>query len=284
MEIISQRSFAGERPLFSANNLRLEGVKFLPGESALKQCHHVEAIRCEFIGKYPFWHGDDVVIEHGLFTASSRAAIWYTQNIRMVNCVVEAPKMFREVSHLYLEKTRLLDAAECCWNCHDVEFRNVEIGNGDYLFMNATDIRIDGLKLQGNYSFQGTKNVVIRNARLDSKDAFWNAENVTVYDSVLDGEYLGWHSTNLRLVNCTIRGTQPLCYAQDLLIENCVMVDADLCFEYSTLRAEIDSDILSVKNPSGGFIRAKSIGELILDENCAAPGACEIRVDEALAV
>ena len=127
--------------------------------------------------------------------------------------------------------------------------------------------------------------MVIRNARLDSKDAFWNAENVTVYDSVLDGEYLGWHSTNLRLVNCTIRWDSALVlYAQDLLIENCVMVDADLCFEYSTLRAEIDSDILSVKNPSGGFIRAKSIGELILDENCAAPGACEIRVDEALAV
>lgn len=29
-----------------------------PGESALKECSDIEAVRCEFRGKYPFWHND----------------------------------------------------------------------------------------------------------------------------------------------------------------------------------------------------------------------------------
>jgi hypothetical protein len=54
----------------------------------------------------------------------------------------------------------------------------VEAKGGDYIFMNGSDIAIDGFLLQGNYSFQDAKNVVIRNARLESKDAFWNSENI----------------------------------------------------------------------------------------------------------
>ena len=103
---------------------------------------------------------------------------------------------------------------------------------------------------------------------------------MTVYDSVLDGEYLGWHSKNLRLVNCTIYGTQPLCYATDLVLENCKLVDTDLCFEFSSLRADIDGDIRSIKNPASGYIKAGSIGEIIIDRHCRNPGACEILVNE----
>lgn len=283
MELINDCFFEGERPLFARDGIRLENVKFLPGESPLKHCHHVEARDCEFMGKYPFWHDDHVTIKNCVFAAGSRAAIWYSRNVRMVDSTVEAPKMFREVEHLYLENVKLPDAAECCWNCRDVEFRNVAVRGGDYLLMNGAGIRIDGFTLQGNYAFQGARDVVIRNAHLDSKDAFWNAENVTVYDSVLDGEYLGWHSRNLRLVNCKILGAQPLCYATDLVMKNCVMVNTDLCFEYSTLDADIRGKILSVRNPRGGIIRAGSIGEIIIDQHCITPGACKIIAGEKAA-
>jgi hypothetical protein len=279
MKLISNRFFEGERPLFATDGIRLENVKFYPGESALKECEHVEAYRCEFMCKYPFWHNTDVLIENCLFTVYSRAAIWYSQNIRMMDTVVDAPKMFREIDGLYLQNVKLPNAAECCWNCRNIEFRNVDVKCGDYLFMNGENIRIDGFRLQGNYSFQDARNVEIRNAHLDSKDAFWNTENVTVYDSVISGEYLGWHSKNLRLVNCTLSGTQALCYARDLVMENCVMKpDADLCFEYSTLNARINSPVTSIKNPGGGCIVAESVGEIIIDENCKNPGACRIEV------
>lgn len=280
MKLIENTFFEGERPCFAAHDTQLKNVKFYPGESAIKHTNNVEAVQCEFMGKYPFWHDDQVVIEDCLFTVYARAAIWYTKNLVMRNTQVDAPKMFREMDHMKLENVNLSDAQECCWNCRDVEFKNVNVRNGDYIMMNGENVTIENLKLQGNYSFQGAKNVVIRNSELNSKDAFWESENVTVYDSILDGEYLGWHSKNLRLVNCTIRGEQALCYADNLVMENCVMEETDLCFEYSTVKADIVSDILSVKNPTGGYINARSIGEIIIDEHCINPGACEINVEE----
>jgi len=277
MKLISDKFFEGERPLFATNDLRLENVKFYPGESAIKECNNVEAHRCTFMCKYPFWHNDCTLIDNCLFTVYSRAAIWYSKNIRMINTQVDAPKMFREVDGLYLENVKMPNAAECCWNCRNLEFKDVEVKCGDYIFMNSENIKVENFKLEGNYSFQDAKNVEIRNSYLDSKDAFWKTENVTVYDSVIIGEYLGWHSKNLRLVNCTISSTQALCYVKDLIMENCVMTpECDLCFEYSTLNASINSSITSIKNPGAGHITAQSVGEIIIDENCKNPGACEI--------
>jgi hypothetical protein len=283
-KLISNKFFEGERPLFATNEIRLENVKFYPGESALKECKDVEAYRCEFMCKYPFWHNDNAVIDNCLFTVYSRAAIWYSKNIRMTNCKVEAPKMFREIDGLYIENVKFPNAGETIWNCRDIKLRNVEARGGDYIFMNCANIDIDGFRLQGNYSFQDAKNVVVRNAILDSKDAFWKTENVTVYDSEISGEYLGWHSKNLRLVNCKISGTQPLCYCTNLILENCTFAeDCDLCFEYSTVEAVVNSHIVSIKNPAGGSIMAHSVGEIIIDENCKNPGACAIKIlkDEA---
>ncbi|MDR1224152.1 MAG: DUF3737 family protein [Tannerella sp.] len=277
--LICNTFFEGERPLYATDNIRLENVKFYPGESAVKESGNVEAYKCEFMCKYPFWRNENTLIEDCRFTVYSRAAIWYSKRIRMVNTLVEAPKMFREIDGLYLERVRLTSAAECCWNCRGLELHDVEVKGGDYIFMNGRDIEIDGFDLQGNYSFQDAKNVVIRNARLDSKDAFWNSENITVYDSVIDGEYLGWHSRNLRLVNCKISGTQPLCYATDLVMENCTLTpDADLCFEYSTLHATIEGHVTSIKNPDAGHITAGSAGEIIFDGNCRNPGTCRIEL------
>lgn len=279
MELIKNKSYEGERPLFATRNLQLEEVTIHTGESALKECKNIEAVNCRFEGKYPFWHNDSFVVKNSLFTEGARAALWYSKNVYMTDTLVEAPKMFREMDGIKLENVQLPNALETLWYCRNVEMKNVTIDKGDYLFIHGENIRIENFKLKGNYSFQYCKNVEIRNAEINSKDAFWNTENVTVYDSILNGEYLGWHSKNLRLVNCKISGTQPLCYAKDLVMENCTMGnDADLCFEYSTLQARIDGPVLSVKNPSGGLIIAESYGDIIIDENCKTPGDCEIRL------
>jgi hypothetical protein len=284
-QVISNTFFEGERPLFATHGLRLENVKFYPGESAVKECRNVEAYRCEFMSKYPFWHNDHTRIEDCLFTVYGRAAIWYSRRIHMTGCRVDAPKMFREIDGLVVENSRFSCAQETLWNCRDVNLRNVEARNGDYIFMNNVGVEVDGFTLQGNYSFQDARNVVVRNARLDSKDAFWKTENVTVYDSEIDGEYLGWYSRNLRLVNCKISGTQPLCYCTNLILENCTFgADCDLCFEDSTLEATITNDLVSIKNPAGGRIRANRIGEQILDGNCKNPGACVIETHDGIAV
>ena len=276
---IEDRFYEGERPLYALGETELDHVRFYPGESPLKHSHDIVIRGCDFMGKYPVWHSERVLIEDSLFTVYARAAIWYTQDLTMRNCTIEAPKMFRRVSHLTIENTRFPNAGETLWTCDHITLDNVTLKGADYVFMNCEEIEIDAMTLQGNYSFQDAKNVTIRNSHLVSKDAFWGAENVTVYDSVIEGEYLGWHSKNLRLVNCTIRGEQPLCYAQDLVMENCRMEDTDLCFEYATLTADIKTDITSIKNPKSGSIKARSIGEIIIDENCITPGACSIETE-----
>lgn len=279
MEHISGKEYGGERPLFASHDLYLENVTIHAGESALKECTNIEAVGCRFEGKYPFWHVDGFVVKNCLFTEGARAALWYSRNLEMTDTLVEAPKMFREMDGIRLERVRIPDAQETLWHCRNVELKNVEVAHADYLFMHSENIRIEDYRQQGNYSFQYCKNVEIRNAVIDSKDAFWNTENVTVYDSELEGEYLGWHSKNLRLVNCKISGTQPLCYAHNLILENCTMADdCDLAFEYSSVEASVKSPVRSVKNPRTGSITAESYDEIILDENIKAPADCKIKV------
>ena len=277
MELIRNKSYGGERPLFASRDLRLENVVILPGESALKECSNIEAVSCEFQGKYPFWHVDGFRVENCTFREGARAALWYSRRLVMKDTRVEAPKMFREMEDLTLENVVIPDAQETLWHCKGARLKNVEVANADYLFMYSSDISIEDYRQQGNYSFQYCRNVVIRNAVIHSKDAFWGTEDVTVYNSEIHGEYLGWHSRRLRLVNCRISGTQPLCYATDLVMENCTMdADCDLAFECSTLQATICSRITSVKNPRSGSIKAEGYGEIIIDKNLKAPGDCVI--------
>lgn len=281
MKILKDMEFGGERPLFASHGLTLVNVTIHAGESALKCCTEIVADGCRFEGKYPFWHVDGFEVKNCLFTSGARAALWYSRNLVMTDTVVEAPKMFREMENLSLTNVRIPDAQETLWHCRGVRLRDVEVANADYLFMHSADIDIDNYRQQGNYSFQYCSNVVIRNAKIDSKDAFWNTKNVTVYDSELTGEYLGWHSENLRLVRCRISGTQPLCYCENLVMEDCIMADdSDLAFEDSTLNAVVVSRIASIKNPRHGYISARSVGEIIIDENVLAPADCVIDTNE----
>lgn len=83
----------------------------------------------------------------------------------------------------------------------------------------------------------------------------------------MNGEYLGWNTENLTLINCTIESNQGLCYIKHLTLKNCRLLQTDLAFEYcSDIQAEINSDIISVKNPISGVIQAHHIGEIIQDD------------------
>ena len=137
-------------------------------------------------------------------------------------------------------------------------------------------MEIDGLEMKGKYSFQYIENATFRNCILDTKDAFWHAKNVTVEDSIVKGEYLAWYAENIRFVRCKIIGTQPLCYVKNLVLEDCEMEGSDLSFERSHVTATVSGHIDSVKNPLSGSITADSIGEIIIEEEIATPGACEI--------
>ncbi len=279
MKTIKDKEFGGERPLFASKDLRLENVIIRAGESAIKECSNIEAEGCRFEGNYPFWHVHGFEIKDCYFDVGGRSALWYSDHLKMTDTVIDAPKMFREMDHLYLENVRINDADETFWRCKDIEARGLKLCGGTYPFMFSQNIRIDDLESDSKYVFQYTRNVELHNARITTKDAFWEVENVTVYDSELNGEYLGWHSRNLTLINCHISGEQPLCYADNLVLRGCTFDAAcDRAFEYSTLDAEITGTITNIKNPTSGRIVADGIGSVTIDDNIKVPADCEISV------
>ena len=279
METIKDKEFGGERPLFASHDLRLENVIIRAGESAIKECSNIEAVNCLFEGNYPFWHVHGFRIDNCRFAVGGRSALWYSDHLKMTDTVIDAPKMFREMTDLELENVVMNDADEVFWKCARINVRNLTLRGGTYPFMLSSDIRVDGLDSESKYVFQYVKNAELRNLKITTKDAFWEVENVTIYDSELNGEYLGWHSRNLRLVNCHITGEQPLCYAHDLVLENCTFgEDCDRAFEYSSVHADIRGSITNIKNPMSGRIVADSIGSVTIDGNIKAPADCIIEL------
>jgi len=142
--------------------------------------------------------------------------------------------------------------------------------------MNSTHVVADNFSLSGNYVFDGGRDIEITHSTLLSRDAFWNCENVVVRDSLIIGEYLGWNSRNVTFVDCVIESLQGLCYIDNLVMRGCKLINTTLAFEYSTVDVEIDGPIDSVINPSGGVIKARSIGELTLDPDRVDVNATKI--------
>lgn len=278
MKWVEDKEFGGERPLYCEHELGLKNVTIHVGESSLKETSDIEAVDCQFEGKYVFWECRRFKAINCKFVESARSSLWYSEEGELVNCLVEAPKMFRRMRGIKLDGCQFTNAQETLWDCDDVRIENCQIQNADYLGMHTNNVYINNYRQDGNYSFQYSKNVEIHNAVLNSKDALWESENVTVYDSEINGEYLGWYAKNLRLVRCHITGEQPLCYCENLVMEDCTMGDdANLAFEYSTIEATINGDVVSIKNPTSGHIRVEGkIGELILDGNCKSPSNCEV--------
>ena len=275
MKTLTQGLFTGERALFNSKELRIYDSTFADGESPLKESSDIELYGSIFKWKYPLWYCENVSAEGCVLLETARSGIWYTKNISMKDCVIEAPKTFRRASNIGLYDITMPNAKESLWNCSGVKLESVSAA-GDYFGMGSENIYADKLTIDGNYAFDGGKNIEIKKSRLISKDAFWNAENVTVTDSVIIGEYLGWNSKNVTFINCTIESNQGMCYMDGVRLVNCKLLNTDLAFEYSTVDAEVTTEIDSVKNPISGKIRAKAIRELILEPTQIDPQKTEI--------
>ena len=278
MEIIKNKSFGGERPLFGSQNLRLENITITDGESGIKCCQNLECNNSKFYGKYPWWHVNKSLITNCYFAPGSRSAIWYSNDMTMKDCIIDGPKFFREMNNLTLENVKINDADETFWKIDGLKIKDVELHEGTYPFMFSKNIFVDGLISDAKYVFQYCENVEIRHAKITTKDSFWECNNVTIYDSELNGEYLAWHSTNVKLVRCHISGEQPLCYMDNVILEDCTFdQECDRAFEEcSNINASIKGRITNIKNPISGKIVADEIGSVTINEYVKAPNNCEI--------
>ncbi len=270
MNIIENRTFDEERALYGQTGIRVVNCSFdgpADGESAFKECAHVEAEHCFFNLRYPFWHVNGLSVKDCEMTGLCRAALWYSTDVTISNSRLHGIKALRECGGVVMTGCDII-SQEFGWSSCDVVMECCR-ASSEYFMLRARDIRLTGVDFSGKYSFQYIENAEFENCRFDTKDAFWHGRNITVRNSVIKGEYLAWYSENLTLINCTVIGTQPFCYCKGLRLINCRMDEADLCFEKSEVEAELTAPVISIKNPRSGTISVPSVGELIMDDPCA---------------
>lgn len=270
MQEITNQTFDKERAFYGAENLTVRRCRIdgpADGESAFKECTGITAEDTFFNLRYPFWHGRDLTIRGSEMTELCRAALWYSEGIRIEDTRLHGIKALRECRDVSLSRCDI-QSPEFGWSLRNVSADRCRL-ESQYMLMRSTDLHFTRTDCIGKYSFQYVRNAVFDRCTFDTKDAFWHAENVTVRNSTLRGEYLGWYSDGLTLIDCRIIGTQPLCCCRRLKLIRCAMEETDLAFEKSEVEATVTTPIVSVKNPRSGLIAAPSVGAFIRDDPLA---------------
>ena len=158
MQIIRNQEFGGERPLYASHDLRLENVTIHVGESSIKESSNIEAENCRFEGKYVFWETYGFKVRNCYFAESARSSLWYSKGAHLVDCQVDAPKMFRRMQGVEVERTQFPNALEthnavinskdAFWESENVTIYDSEI-NGEYLAWYGKNIRLVRCHLTG---------------------------------------------------------------------------------------------------------------------------------------
>ncbi|MBO5146490.1 MAG: DUF3737 family protein [Lachnospiraceae bacterium] len=267
MKIIEKQTFDEERALYGSKEVILNDCSFdgpADGESAVKEASDIQANRCFFNLRYPFWHVHGLGIQDSEMTGQCRAALWYSDNIKITGTKLHGIKALRECSNVVIQNCDIA-SPEFGWSVNNIKMDD-STAVSEYFMMRSENLMFQNVTFKGKYSFQYIKNALFENCNFDTKDAFWHGKDVTVRNSIVKGEYLAWYSDGLTLENCKIIGTQPLCYCKNLRLINCEMIDTDLCFEKSEVEANITTPVVSIKNPLSGTITVPSVGEIIMDD------------------
>ena len=277
MRIIENQTFDGERALYGCSGVMVRNCSFdgpADGESALKEGEGIETEHCFFNLRYPFWHDHTLKIADSEMTELCRAALWYSDDVEIVDTKLHGIKALRECSDVLIRGCDII-SPEFGWSVRGIHMEDTTAVS-EYFMMRSEDLTFRGVNFTGKYSFQYIRNATFENCVFDTKDAFWHGENITVKDSVIKGEYLAWYSDELTLINCKIIGTQPFCYCKNLKLIHCEMIDTDLAFEKSEVEAVITTKVDSIKNPLSGCIQVPEVRELIMDNGDTE---CEILIN-----
>ena len=191
-------TFDEERALYGTNGASVLSCRFdgpADGESALKESRDIEVKDCYFNLRYPFWHDTNVQIQGSEMTGACRAALWYSEQIRIERSRLHGIKALRECAEVEIKDCEIV-SPEFGWSTRGLHMADSS-AESEYFMMRAEDLRFERVRLKGKYSFQYLRGGVFEDCVFDTKDAFWHAENVVVRNSVVRGEYLAWYSDGL---------------------------------------------------------------------------------------
>ena len=193
MTLIENKKFDMERALYGSSGLSVIKCTFdgpADGESALKECHNIQASDCYFNLRYPFWHDNMLNISGSEMTEKCRAALWYSSNIDISNSKLYGIKALRECKGVNMRGCDII-SPEFGWSVHNITMKDCT-AKGEYFMMRSTGLDFNNVSLDGKYSFQYIENSVFENCIFNTKDAFWHAKNITIKNSIINGEYLAW--------------------------------------------------------------------------------------------
>ena len=278
MRIVENQTFDAEREFYESSDIVIKNCTFegaADGESAFKESRNISVDGCLWRLRYPFWHDRGLTINNTELTDTCRAALWYSSDINITDSRLHGIKALRECEKVALKDCSII-SSEFGWSVKNIRMSD-SCAEGEYFMMRSSDLSFENVELKGKYSFQYITDAVFENCVFNTKDAFWHARNVVVRNSVINGEYLAWYAENITFENCKITGTQPLCYCKNLKLINCEMGGADLSFEKSDVEATLTAPVISIKNPTSGYIKVPAVDELIMDDPRAL---CKIEVGE----
>lgn len=156
-QIINQ-TYDEERALYHLEHTDVIGCTFAgpaDGESALKEARDVTVRDCRFSLRYPLWHTLRFTLEESHLDELTRAPIWYAQEGRIVNTVIDGVKCLRECSGIALRGCTV-NSPEFGWRCREVGIDDCTV-TSEYFLFETKGGEIDRLRLEGKYSFQYTE-------------------------------------------------------------------------------------------------------------------------------
>ena len=173
MKMIENQTFDMERALYGSEGLFVKNCSFdgpADGESAFKEGRDIETEHCFFNLRYPFWHDDGITIRDSEMTELCRAALWYSDHIKIMNSKMHGIKALRECSDVTIENSDII-SPEFGWSVRNIRMQH-STAQSEYFMMRSEELHFEDVQFMGKYSFQYIRNAVFENCVFDTKDAF----------------------------------------------------------------------------------------------------------------
>ena len=140
-KIVQNQIFDEERAFYGSKEIKIVDCRFdgeADGESAFKESENIEAEKCFFNLRYPFWHDKFVDLNNCELTPLCRAAFWYSSDINVINTMMHGIKALRECENVKLEKVDIL-STEFGWFSKNVKVDD-SIAEGEYFMFKSQNI------------------------------------------------------------------------------------------------------------------------------------------------
>ena len=165
--------FDEERALYHLQNGRVKDCIFAgpaDGESVLKEAGDIAVEHCSFSLRYPMWHVKGFELTGSSMDELTRAALWYADHGRIIDCRLHGIKAVRE--------------------CSDME-----------------NLAIENCHLDTKDAFWHSKNVTVKDSVVKGEYLAWFSEGLTLINCKIIGTQPLCYCKNLKLVNCTMEET-----------------------------------------------------------------------------